>query len=563
MVPLLWLGGAAALFLWGCAGTEKTPPPETPKHPPPPDLPHHFQDDGDALKVYRQLRDKGVFDPDLDVGCHFIDYNKPGPNETHSGQGNGMLEACEIYEFALDRYDSYKEIVEGIAEGPVPWTLNEQGPPTVKGNEIRAKVQHAIAELKKILDKQQPPLDPQTYQEKMAVGLFYFVLFPSHPLLILNNKLQLLDFSKELADPNLGLNEFQDYLFYSSGLGNSETSGDAPLESTPLETIRTKTGWCTEWSKVLYAVFRLAGLKPFFVWTSLQDDPPAFIRDKLNDRFALGHVYIGLKIGDRFRYFDPSFQKTNIQYKNNYHWGLIHYLSGDFLNRGRDIIHHQNKLSEGIENTHKAIKFDPNHPVNHNNLAMYLMRDGKIKEAIAEMKRAAQLGAKEKLYQLNLSLALLQGKELDAGIQAAQEVIALDPDNARGYLILGVFQGQKGKIPEAETSLRRAIEIDPIIPMAHRNLGVIFTSQKKFQEAEIMFQKELQINPRDEVTYYEMGVMYYDQEKWEQAMEAAEEALRINPQVPDGVKLKEKIREKQNAPATTTTPDPKNKVQTP
>lgn len=260
-----------------------------------------FNKDSEAFTVFEQLRQEGIKKREFDHGYFQIDYSQPGPNQTLVGEGDGVIDEVEVYQTALDLYEAepenatYRRIVEGFAGDPIPWELNDYNSKTNFDERVRAKVNKAISELDRTLVSKGFIKGTDDYNKRMAIGLFHFVNFP-------NDHAQARIYQVDFLDLLLNdIGEFKDKLVYEiGGLGVSQMLDDAPVELSALEALRVKKGWCTEQSKVLYAVFKMAGLKPFFVRNKFKDMEPilkekrSFIPQNLR---AMGHVYVGIPLG--------------------------------------------------------------------------------------------------------------------------------------------------------------------------------------------------------------------------------------------------------------------------
>ncbi len=75
---------------------------------------------------------------------------------------------------------------------------------------------------------------------------------------------------------------------------------------------------------------------------------------------------------------------------------------------------------------------------------------GRHAEAIERYRAAIELDPKLPIAWNGLAMALEKTGDLDAAIEAAKELIALDPDDALAHTALSRLYQQKGMIPEAE-----------------------------------------------------------------------------------------------------------------
>jgi hypothetical protein len=337
MLPLV-LAGAAAIFLTGCYAVFPSQQDllknnlRRPKD-------RGESEDGMATQVYHQLKDEGVSDSEMDRGCQVVDFDRPGPNANRVGKKDGEIWPCETYSHAIENYETYRDIVEGIAQGPVPWTLNDRDAATTFDKDLRDRI-HQVRDL--VRDRLAMETNTSAYQEKLALALFFLTLFPKDQATIQDNRDYLSTFSAELQAEGMGF--FREYLFKSGGLGVLTWDTEFAAERSALEAYAINRGKCTERSKLLFAVLREAGCDPFFVRTDYlqmkrqivgRADVPVYLEIPFFSRWKGSHVYIGVRLpGARPRYLDPMFGFTRPNYLQYYPLDLTHALALDLSNRG-------------------------------------------------------------------------------------------------------------------------------------------------------------------------------------------------------------------------------------
>jgi superkiller protein 3 len=123
----------------------------------------------------------------------------------------------------------------------------------------------------------------------------------------------------------------------------------------------------------------------------------------------------------------------------------------------------------------KAVSLDPNLHKAYYLLGRVYTRQGKLDEAVAAYRRAAELYPNASYY-VELGKAL--GRSGTANEQSSQDAIAayhralvLDPSNAAAYLELGRLLIQLGKFDEARPELEKALDLEPDFYEADYLLG--------------------------------------------------------------------------------------------
>jgi tetratricopeptide (TPR) repeat protein len=534
MLPVIGIA-AAALFLANCFRRnedESTPPPVSDK--PEPVL--GFDDKSEAFKIYQQLKKAGVKDPDLDQGCHTIDYIQPGPNETLVGKADRRISTCEVYEYALDNYEKYREIAEGITGKPIPWTLDDHNPNTHFDEQIRTKVRGAITQLNKILISQKLIPGTEAYKEKLAVALFYFTAFPDDPTKIQSYqaRAELKKVSQELEQ--IGLKDFQEILFNKGGLGTLLMVEDSPFEADALEALQTKKGWCTERSKILYAVYKMAGLNPFFVYTHGADlitNLPRIPRFPNTPRNEIdGHVYIGLPLGSKNRFFDLAVFRSNAKDSSYYPLRLAQYFSADLNNRGVGQLIH-GKIEKAIQTFLKSIELDSNSPLTQGNLARARILQENFERALPALLKQMEHSRKDSPILLyNLGLISWAQKDFKAAEEIFLKIIRLTPNDTLAYVLLALsYHGEKRR-GDALNVLSRAYQIDPQNERVAVLFAIEFWLTNQYPQAAEVLYKILSKNSDHKISRHlllSLAITLFEQKEMRSSVGYVQELMTYYP----------------------------------
>ncbi|MFH0800180.1 MAG: tetratricopeptide repeat protein [Pseudomonadota bacterium] len=359
-----------------------------------------------AYRFYQALSKDGISCADLDVGAGTINYTGtecPAKNDRTctKGKGDSIVEAEEVFEYALNNYEKYQKLIEGTLSRPLPWVLDDLNPNTPDDfdGKVRGRINEAIAEFKKILEEDGLKEGTPEYSERLAAGLFWLVTSP--PKGASNGSVKQ-KITSGLNGDNLG--KFWDYTEKNGGL---RIRGDSSEEYTALEALQHKKGKCTETSKILFAVLKMAGFKPIFTYEDIArekiDDPE--IR-KLVEGSPPGkfHVCIGLAINGRFRTFDPSLINSDADYKHFYPLSLRQFLSLDYSNRGATW-HEKGEGDKAIAELSEAITIDSKCAWAYYNRGLVWGKRDKPDKAIADFSEAIKINPKFAVAHLNLAVA--------------------------------------------------------------------------------------------------------------------------------------------------------------
>jgi len=127
----------------------------------------------------------------------------------------------------------------------------------------------------------------------------------------------------------------------------------------------------------------------------------------------------------------------------------------------------------------KAIEFNPNNALAHNNLGTDYYSKGMYDEAILAYKKAVAINPNCANAHYNLGTAY-DGKGMyDAGILAYKKAIAINPNHADAHLNLGTDYHSKGMYDEAIHAYKKAIAINPNHAGAHNNLGIAYRNKRE------------------------------------------------------------------------------------
>lgn len=266
-------------------------------------------DSGSSIWVYEQL---GVPDTELDSGYSVFSEE----TEHVYGKGDRCVEPAEVYEYLFKHtFDHFRTIK--MLTGSLPsLVIDDFDAGTDRDAKFRMRIDKAISSLKMILKSKGYVEGTESFKDKLALGLFYYTYSPTQEGVHRRQMMfpqSLEGLSKKLHEA--GLSEFAEYLMRAGGLGLIDMKGDDEKEVGALEALYEKNANCTERSKILFAVFSEAGLRPYFVIAETHEFIARF-RRLFPDRIVPdGHVLVGVRMGRRFHYFDLALFDDDLQTK--------------------------------------------------------------------------------------------------------------------------------------------------------------------------------------------------------------------------------------------------------
>ncbi len=136
----------------------------------------------------------------------------------------------------------------------------------------------------------------------------------------------------------------------------------------------------------------------------------------------------------------------------------------------------------------KALRLNPNHPIAHENYAIFLTRMGRFDEAIREMKRSLEL----------------------------------DPVSLNGNTMMGIALSLARRDEDAIPWFRRVLAMDPNFLRAHFGLGQALVHERRYQEAIAEFQKAVELSEGGAAQLGALGYAYAVANRRAEALEIVE-----------------------------------------
>jgi tetratricopeptide (TPR) repeat protein len=119
-------------------------------------------------------------------------------------------------------------------------------------------------------------------------------------------------------------------------------------------------------------------------------------------------------------------------------------------------------------------------------------------------------------------------------------VTELAPENAGGFLNLGILYYSTRRYPEAESALRKSIGLQPLAT-AYTDLGTIQFFQHRYSESVISFEQAVHLGPNDAYNWGNLADSLRQiplrrkeaEEDYRRAIQLASQQLALNPNNPD------------------------------
>lgn len=285
------------------------------------DIRFKIEPNGKTSRLFQSLVQNGVSPPEMD------------------GDKDREISREEVWDFAFERYEKFQNIIEGVTGSALPWSIIEGQLKSVEAKYLQETGRNAITFLEQLLRRQGYAPDSDEYRERLSIGLFYFACAPS-PLRMTafrNNILEIFPGLQEVKA--IGLHDFADYILEKGGWGISflDYPQGTQKELSAIEAFKIGAGACTEASKLLFSLFRMANLNPQFTFIHARDavealKPLLTVPPKVE---GWGHMFVTIPLSNRSRNFDPlNGTLSNAPYhKKESPLSLREYYQADLLNQ--------------------------------------------------------------------------------------------------------------------------------------------------------------------------------------------------------------------------------------
>lgn len=229
----------------------------------------------------------------------------------------------------------------------------------------------------------------------------------------------------------------------------------------------------------------------------------------LGDDILIKNPY-DLIVNESLAYFYQDEGRQDIE-KAHYHYSQVKKI--EKINNMMLSAHKEEKakrIDQAVKEYKEVISFDSKYSQAYKKLADLYRKNGKIKLAISNYKRAVEIDPQDVYAKLWLGIILgMRGRKKEAQI-LLNEVMAIDSkdDNAQlaTYALYYLESNTKGK---------------------EDTFKIMFESE--LNEVISLFEKEAYENPLDHKVYWKLGMVYFVQEMFEEMKQKFEKVININP----------------------------------
>jgi tetratricopeptide (TPR) repeat protein len=164
-------------------------------------------------------------------------------------------------------------------------------------------------------------------------------------------------------------------------------------------------------------------------------------------------------------------------------------------------------------------------------LSVTLLRQGK--EALPELRRAAELMPRDGEAHGNLGSALIDQDQWAEGLLSLGRVLAIQPNDVQALVDSGNATRALGRAREAVPFYQRALQLSPQLAEAHNNLGNAFLELAQYDEAASCYARALKLKPHDALIHCNLGNALRRLGRLNEAISSCRQAIALSPALSD------------------------------
>jgi len=189
----------------------------------------------------------------------------------------------------------------------------------------------------------------------------------------------------------------------------------------------------------------------------------------------------------------------------------------------------QGKIDEALPHAQKSVEIKPDYAQGRVNLGIALEKKARVEEAILEFEKAVELQPNYPDAHFNLGVALdAKGRPLEA-IAQYREALRRRSEDADTHNDLAVALEKVGRIDEAIAHYSKAVVLNPGLTGARLNLGSALYRENRVDEAITQFQEILKLSPDSPQAHNNLGGALYEKGRLDEAITQYRRALRLKP----------------------------------
>jgi len=159
------------------------------------------------------------------------------------------------------------------------------------------------------------------------------------------------------------------------------------------------------------------------------------------------------------------------------------------------VLHQAGRVDEALASYRRAAEIDGKYALAWNNIGVALAHQGGTEDAIEAFRGALHQRSTFAAARLNLALLLFHIRRLQLALEAYRQVLADEPKNASAWNGVGLVLVELKRFSDARNAFVRAVEADPKHAGAHYNLSFTLSNLGDFDGALRATKRALELDP--------------------------------------------------------------------
>ena len=188
----------------------------------------------------------------------------------------------------------------------------------------------------------------------------------------------------------------------------------------------------------------------------------------------------------------------------------------------------EGKLNEAVIELRNVVQLDPKDDAAYYQLGETYLKLKKGPEAFRAFSRAVSANPDNLKAQLKLGQIYLLARKTEEARKKAELLLKRTKDDTDALSLLAGVQVQEKDIDSAIGTLKKITALDPGSFKTYLSLGRLFLMKKDLSRSKEAYQKAISLDPKSRVPYVELANVYSVEGKWEKAEAELQRLLSIS-----------------------------------
>jgi cellulose synthase operon protein C len=160
-------------------------------------------------------------------------------------------------------------------------------------------------------------------------------------------------------------------------------------------------------------------------------------------------------------------------------------------------------------------------------LGLSMIGAGQVGNAVAELETAYKRAPDQTRAGAALVGLYLRGGQVAKAVAVAESLVKQQPNNPSYFNLLGMAQGQAGKMPQAKAAFEQAVKLDDTLLSAQLNLAKVEVASKAYDAAAARLNTILKADEKNTEAMFEQAVIATRRDQTAQAQQWLEKAVDV------------------------------------